>query len=450
MDTITFGLKKETGLLKPLHSVNNGPIHSLFRTDQSESNLHLFREAGIPFARNHDASFCSEYGGEHSVDVHAVFPDFGADPCDPASYDFRLTDEYLQVTLLAGTQIFYRLGCKIEHWSKKYGTVPPPDFQKWAVVCEHIIRHFNEGWANGFHMDIRYWEIWNEPDLDTDDAANKRTWGGTAAQFYELFSVTARHLKSCFPSLKIGGPAICRLSEEWIDGLFARLETPIDFFSWHLYARDPERIRQEIFRMRRILDRHGMKHVESILNEWNYVTSFDDPEAWRYSRKVEKNVKGSAFIAAVMCAATYAPLDMLMYYDARPCGMCGLFDTDFPSEPLKGYYPFRMFNTLWRLGTGVAAESSCPALYACAARGEGGFAAMVTHFDDNDAAPDRTVRLRFRGAPSGTKELTFSLLDADHDDEPMRTECFTSEDFDVILPAPLYGTWLIRARDTGA
>ena len=48
--------------------------------------------------------------------------------------------------------------------------LPPKDFRKWAQICEHIIRHYNEGWADGHKWDIRYWEIWNEADLDS------KTW----------------------------------------------------------------------------------------------------------------------------------------------------------------------------------------------------------------------------------------------------------------------------------
>ena len=109
-----------------------------------------------------------------------IFTDFSKDPTDPASYDFDLTDEYLRMVEAGGAKVFYRLGSKIEHWSKKYNTLPPADFHQWAIVCEHIIRHYTEGWANGFHMDIEYWEIWNEADLDPDDSAHKRCWGGTA------------------------------------------------------------------------------------------------------------------------------------------------------------------------------------------------------------------------------------------------------------------------------
>ena len=179
MANISIDFSRSVGKMKPMHATNNGPKYK-FASDQRVTNLEAFQRAGIPYARNHDASFLSVYGGEHTVDVNFIFRDFDADPYDPASYDFVLTDEYLQVIELSGAKVFYRLGSKIEHWKKKYNTLPPKDFKKWAIICEHIIKHYCYGWADGFYMDIEYWEIWNEPDLDADDSTNKRCWGGTA------------------------------------------------------------------------------------------------------------------------------------------------------------------------------------------------------------------------------------------------------------------------------
>ena len=175
---LSVDLSESNGKIKPMHATNNGPCFK-FTEDQRITNISAFREAHIPFCRTHDASFYSDYGGEHSVDILAVFPDFDRDENDPASYDFVLTDEYLRTMTYAGCEPFYRLGSKIEHWQKKYGTLPPKDFAKWARICEHIIRHYTEGWANGFRYNIRYWEIWNEPDGAADDAdpVDKKCWG---------------------------------------------------------------------------------------------------------------------------------------------------------------------------------------------------------------------------------------------------------------------------------
>ena len=69
MDRITVDFAKEMGRVKPMHSVNNGPVYK-FASDQRITNIDAFREAGIPYARTHDASFFATYGGEHIVDAH--------------------------------------------------------------------------------------------------------------------------------------------------------------------------------------------------------------------------------------------------------------------------------------------------------------------------------------------------------------------------------------------
>ena len=169
------------------------------------SNLEKYRAAGFPYARTHDTSFYHRFGLEHVIDVYYVFPNFDADVNDPQNYDFACTDEYVKCCYTAGTKIYYRLGHRIENEVKKYGTLPPKNFKKYAEICEHIIRHYTEGWADGFNYDMQYFEIWGEPDAAANSPDNP-CWGGTTEQFYEFYHTVATHLKSCFPHLKIGGP----------------------------------------------------------------------------------------------------------------------------------------------------------------------------------------------------------------------------------------------------
>ena len=441
MEMMRVDFSKSCGAVKPMHAVNNGPVYK-FAEDQRITNIDRYRAAGIPYARTHDAAFYATYGGEHTVDIHAIFPDFDADPENPESYDFVLTDEYLKVIEFAGTKTFYRLGSKIEHWKKKYGTLPPKDFHKWAVICEHIIRHYTEGWANGFQMDIEYWEIWNEPDLDPDDATHKRCWGGTKAQFFEFYDIAAKHLKKCFPHLKIGGPAIAG-NLEWADEFLAQLKAPLDFFSWHIYASVPEKIVARAEKVRTLLDKYGFEKTESILNEWNYVRGWTGDD-WLYTLRMEKGLKGAAFIAAVMSECQKSSVDMLMYYDARPCGMNGMFSTDFVCDCLKGYYPFRMFNELYKLGESVEVKNGGD-IYGCAARSEKSAAVMLTHYDDDDATEAKTVRVEMRGfnAESGVR-AKFYLLDQDRDTELVKEEIFSGDVFTAFVNMQNFSTMLIQ------
>ena len=382
---VSVNFNNVVGKIKAMHAVNNGPLRS-HDVQQLRENFTTYKAAKIPYARNHDASYCSAYGGEHSVDVHAIFPNFNADPYDPDSYDFALTDDYLQDIIDAGTEVFYRLGSKIEHWRKKYGTIVPPDFNKWAVICEHIIRHYNEGWANGFYHNIVYWEIWNEPDGKKDNG-DQPNWSGTPEQFYDLYITAATHLKKCFPNLKIGGPAFSWVREEedeWVDGFFAALtkdgkKVPLDFFSWHQYAMDPEWIVRSSKIVDTWLKKYGYTDTENILNEWNYVEGWTD----KFITTVIKisSMWGAAFIASVMTECqNHSPIDMLMYYDARVSTIWnGMFDM-YTLAPRKGYYPFVMFSRLYELEN----QADCKGdnhLYITAAEKDGQKAIMLTHYD---------------------------------------------------------------------
>ena len=444
MSTIKVDFSIQTGKVKPMHAVNNGPVYK-FAVDQRITNIDYFISAGIPYARNHDAAFFSTYGGEHTVDVHNIFKNFDADPYDPASYWFAATDEYIKVCEHAGVRTFYRLGSKIEHGVQKFGTLPPKDFKKWAIICEHIIRHYTEGWANGFHYDIEYWEIWNEPDLSEDESDHKPCWGGTKTEFFELYKTAATHLKKCFPHLKIGGPAVAN-RKGWSEDFLASLDgAPLDFFSWHRYAYNPRKIEALIRKYRELLDSNGFTETESILNEWNYVKGWTG-DAWLYSLKTEKSLKGASFITSVMCIGQREDVDMLMYYDARPCGMNGMFSTDFVCERLKGYYPFYMFGQLYKLDSAVLTEMDDENLYAVAAKSDTEAAVMFTRYNDEDI-PNDTVKVDFCGFGDNGTEVEVFILNEEHDLNTCFKATYYGEKFSVELSVPNYTSYLIKMKN---
>ena len=395
MDILRFDLSKSGMPFKIMNATNGGPWHRRHADDQFRSNFADYKAARIPYSRNHDSAVCGIYGGPYSHDVNCIFPNFDADPNDPASYDFACTDESILVCMDAGTETFFRLGQTIEHQIKKHGTLPPKDFRKWAVICEHIIRHYNEGWADGYRLNIQYWEIWNEPDLDPDDAPNKRTWGGTKAQFFDLYETAAKHLKHCFPHLKIGGPALAH-NEQWAEDFLCAMQernVPIDFFSWHIYCTRPQNMAEKAARIRTLLDTYGYSHTESILNEWNYVRGWT--EDFVNSLKVIHGVKGAAFMAACMCVSQSAPLDMLMYYDTRPSVFNGIFDF-YTYEKLPGYYVLYWYGQFYALQEQIRAETSVDDVYAlCGVDERGKVSALLTYYSDRADAGEKTVHLDF-------------------------------------------------------
>ena len=393
MDTLKFNLNSSGNKIKILNATNGGPWHKRHATDQFRSNFEDYKAARIPYSRNHDSGVCGIYGGPYSHDITCIFPDFDADPYNPESYDFPCTDESILVCLDAGTETFFRLGQTIEHQIKKHGTVPPKDFRKWAVICEHIIRHYNEGWADGYKLDIKYWEIWNEPDLDPDDSDNKRTWGGTKAEFFDLYEIASKHLKENFPDLKIGGPAIA-WNEDWAEDFLREMKirkAPLDFFSWHIYCTEPEHMVAKAERIDTLLNKYGYENAESILNEWNYVKGWTNE--YVYSLKAIHGIKGAAFTMACMCASQHSPVDMLMYYDTRPSVFNGVFDF-YTYEKLKGYYPLYWYGSLYDCEKEIPSENKVENIYSlCGVDSNGKSTIILTYYSDNDSLPSKKVSL---------------------------------------------------------
>ena len=229
-----------TGAVRPLHGINKGPLApgGIFDVIQQH------KELGIPFTRLHDCGWPNPY----VVDHHAVFPDPNADPALPESYDFRLTDEYIHAVRQTGAEPIYRLGESIEHTRVKRHVHPPADMEKWAAVCLGIIRHYNEGWAGGFHHHIRHWEIWNEPEN------RPAMWTGTDDDYLRLYRTTSLAIKRRFPALKVGGPAL-GASGHFVNGDFVPTEfaakflamcrkdhVPLDFFNGYMSFIGPQKI----------------------------------------------------------------------------------------------------------------------------------------------------------------------------------------------------------------
>ena len=405
MATIKVDLGKRLKPIKPMHAVGQPPFSGGFRKFNFTPMKHL-RNANIPYSRLHDVG--GVFGSNRFVDIPTIFRDFNADEQDPASYDFAFTDHLIEAMLSYDLKPIFRLGVTIENQMtvKPIWINPPTDYAKWARVCEHIIRHYNEGWADGHHYGITYWEIWNEPENGHNPETNQM-WTGTPLQYFELYDVTAKHLKACFgDSIKVGGYASCGFGgifyhpekygidypakemcdtyEKDINRVYFLFDflayikehgSPIDFFSWHSYHRTEKTVIMDEF-LHRTLAEYGYTDIETQLNEWNNASGT------AYGSTVHGSSFASASVASMMLAMQDAHADMLCYYDARlTASAYGGFFAPMSSDPVSTYYSFVAFGRLYALGTQVKTEIVCEAkgLYAVAATNGKKHALMISN-----------------------------------------------------------------------
>ena len=370
---ITLNQDKKIGKIKPLHAVGQPPIGGMF-FEYPSKHFHFLTEANIPYSRLHDVG--GYFGGGRFVDIPNIFRDFDADVDDPASYDFTFTDALIKGLIEHGIEPYYRLGVTIENYAviKQYRQDPPKDFNKWAEICAHIVAHYIDGWADGFNYDITYWEILNEPD--SGHGFNGRIapmWWGTPEQYYELYDITAKKLKSRFGNrIKVGGYSmfgfyyvtatederennpIFEYRMEFFHNFLKYLKehsTPLDFFSWHSYYEADDTVLHARY-VANALKEAGFENTESHLTEWN----------------VKQETAGTgmhaANTAAMILALQKEEVDLTCLYDAKYSG--GAYGSLF--NPIDHtlwhtYYTLAAFGMLYKLGTEIETISDAEGVY---------------------------------------------------------------------------------------
>lgn len=317
---------RTTGTLRTLQGVNGAPGPGLHKpphftfggwnVPEGVDATAGYREARIDLVRTHDAygpgDIDARFGpprstGQFEVPAErsglVIFPDRHADPDDPKSYRFGPTDRLIASIVAIGAQPIFRLGR-----SETSDVTPPRDLERYASIAEHIVLHYNRGWDQGYRYGLRYWEVWNEPDLD------KLFWGGTPQEFYELYARLARAVKRADPAALVGGPTLAKpdRASPYRDGFleFVRARhLPLDFFTWHWYPNesdDPRDFVRLALDVRARLDRFGFGRTLSVLDEWNYGLEYPLPS----------DLRRAAFVASSLIEMAHAPIDLAALYRA--------------------------------------------------------------------------------------------------------------------------------------
>ena len=426
-DNVTIDFSHDTGPVRPVNGVGQPPVVGY---DNFSLIRHL-KEAGIPYSRLHDVG--GAFGKNIFVDIPNLFRDFDADENDPKNYDFAFTDLLINALVENGVEPYFRLGVTIENACnvKAYRIHPPKDAAKWARICEHVVAHYTEGWADGFRHKITYWEIWNEPDNNVENQNPGRpfrnlNWWGTFDEYLDLYEVASKHLKRRFPQIKVGGYASCgfyattRPKDKWrdwgsdvghyvvcFDKFLERVKSrdcPVDFFSFHSYADVPTTARHVDYAKRRLREA-GLGGAELHVNEWlphhsmaNLGTAFQAAE-----------------VAAMLAVFQEHGVDVGCIYDARwGLGEYAPLFNPLTREPYKALQSFKAFKALRDMGTSVKCAAG-GGLYATAATdGKGRGAVLVSNIDRKNA---KRLECDF----GGWKVREWRVLDATRDLEPTRS-----------------------------
>ncbi|MCC8421087.1 GH39 family glycosyl hydrolase [Photorhabdus thracensis] len=222
---------------------------------------------------------------------------------------------------------------------------PPENFQIYAMLAVELVKRYSVNYMNiGMKSPVRYYQIWNEPDL-----------GGFFANsdpnvYYEFYGTVAREIKKVAPNVLVGGPSVAagqEINSPYGRGFLQACKAksyPLDFYSWHLYLHDkadPVQVAASAKLNRSLLDVLGLNHVKSYITEWGMT-----PYTTHETQNKMQSAKNAAFIIQSLIFMVYRDVDKAFYYRADG-GTLGIFnDENRYTYPAQAFYLFNlMFET---------------------------------------------------------------------------------------------------------
>lgn len=404
-----------------MNGMNNGPLHLYY--DAAEE----FREMGVDFVRYHETHF----GAGKCIEVPFVFPNFDADEYDENNYYFDQTDAVIKSAVDSSIEIMYRFGMGTENALPKIFCVVPKDYAKWARICIQILKHYNDGWANGFHYGIKLCEIWNEADL-------YNYWPGEYDEYIKFYCIAAKLMKEYDPTLKIGcsgfaGGIPIKPSESAPDNIKENyrkrydffhnyLETviktgaPLDFFAWHYYIYNSTDCVRRLDGVFELLREYGLENIENINTEWGPITLHRDSKGeWDLSQ-------GYTIKSAITCLASmlvmqnYGTTKAAYYNSELLSSFCGLYDYDGSKK--HTFYSMKAFSMLRKGEYEYRTNGQTDNIRICASyNGEKAYVIVTCENEDEE------ISLKLCGIDKA--RISYYLLDKTHDLEFVRRGSFS-------------------------
>jgi xylan 1,4-beta-xylosidase len=170
---------------------------------------------------------------------------------------------------------------------------PPRDHDRWAALVRDLVSHLADRYGRD---EVCRWafEVWNEPNLQV-------FWAGAQSDYFRLYEVTARAVKSVDGRFRVGGPATAAAA--WVDDLLAfcaSRDVPIDFISTHTYGVPP-------LDLRPVAARYGRPDLPLWWTEWGVSPTHAAP--------VNDSIWGAPLVAHGMRSAA-GRIEALSYWVA--------------------------------------------------------------------------------------------------------------------------------------
>ncbi|CAN5227788.1 cellulase family glycosylhydrolase [soil metagenome] len=366
--------------------IGSGHATLALRADWQRQLARCRRELGLRYVRFHGI-LSDDVGTLMCENDTPIYSFFNAD----SIFDFlRSIDMKPVVELSFMPSALSSGGATVFHY--RGNITPPRDIAAWTTLIDKLVRHWVERYGVA---EVRTWmfEVWNEPNLPA-------FWAGTQAQYFELYTATARAIKAIDAELRVGGPATA--ANAWLPEFVAyctKHHVPVDFISTHHYPTDAfgkpcddteqqlaaskrSILRDEASQARGEAGEHPLYYTEWSTSSNPFDARHDEPYAAAFIVKTVMEVAG---IVEGYSYWTFSDIFEENYFSSQPFhGGFGLLTIHGIAKPA-----YRAYELLHRLGDELLDVSGAhPTVDVWVTRSAQRLAIMVT----NGALPTHPIK----------------------------------------------------------
>jgi len=298
----------------------------------------------------------------------------------------------------------------------KQNVSPPKSMDRWDDLIKHLVQHLVDRYGID-EVSTWYFEVWNEPNIDF--------WNGIPRErsYFDLYSHTARDVKSVDPRLRVGGPATA--ASAWISDFLkytAENHVPVDFVSTHGYADDTtldlfgknedipmdERVCKAVAKVHGEIKASSDPNLPLIWSEWNVQGMDNSRDTIFVGPALANTVRQCDGLVNMLSFWTFSDVFEEGGPIAKPfVGMFGLRAKGGINKP--SYYAYGL---LHELGDQRLANASHDVIVTKASDGSLAIAAWNL-VDPGQNGQTRAMTLVFRNLPAGA-QVSIQRVDTDH------------------------------------
>jgi len=374
---------------------------------------------------------------DHIYDFYDIV---SRDSTGSLNFNFSKLDETVCDIYHAGAKPFFSLGYMPPVISKDGSLIGRPNnWNEWSLLVQKTIEHYSGkntilpcGSMYDFWKTDIYYEVWNEPDLETFGKW-KYLGGKSYSELYSYSVKGAAASKNVF-SYKLGGPVTTALYKNWIQKFLdyvAVNNLKLDFISWHHYSKKTDDYTDDIIKLNKWLGESPrydrFEKLPRIISEWGY-----DSE----KNPIADTEVGAAHTLASIRNFINANLEAAFLFEIKdgPFLSWGILNHDASKKPR--WYALQMLNSLG--GNQIIIDGEGTYVTALSSKNDDRISLILTNYDGSGRNTE-AVPVVFKNLAPGKYNLTKIYIDGRKETilnlRPINGEISLKGDKSIIMPA---------------